>query len=296
VKKGDYMTALLVLFLSLFAFAQEFQYGLDGSFMTTAGTGTPGTPTIVNYSVNWNETSTGLQGIYRDNFFSQTGPTIVTGNVSQTGRTMNVILARATNTVKALTLATGPTSEASSSIPVRVTTSDVGGTIIDSPPQRDALLTSRQTSLTSNGNTNCTIGFGAFTGFCGLYNGIFSEVSDNGNRCDLLTAGNPRLEFGTDTVFKLYLNYVPAGASQVSHTIGSFSASQQSTNVNVNGRYCDALPGTTFPGNDCKTLNLTGSLRGAEDFRQFVGTYTIQDEVTAESCSYNLSLSRELTY
>lgn len=290
------MSILLVLFLALTAFAQEFQYRMEGSFNTTAVPGEPGIPTTVNYTINWNETSTAIQGLYRDNYFSQAGPNIVSGTVNNDGRTMNVILPQAVSGVRSLRISTTQTGTGSGSVPVSVVTrNNVGGNIDNL--DNFALLTALPAATNAQAQEeSCTIGFGALTGFCGIYNGVFNEVSDNRNRCNLLTAGNPRLELGVNTVFSLYLNYIPGVTNQSSHTIGAFPPSPLTASVNINARYCAPLPGTTFVPGDCLNLNLTGDFLDQTDNPTFIGTYTITDEVNADSCSYSMSLSRELSY
>lgn len=287
------MTYVLFLFLSISAFAQEFQYRIEGSFQTTAGPGTPGTPDTVNYSLSWNETSTTLQGLYKDNYFSQQGPNIVSGTVESGGRTMNVILPQPVNGVRLLRFNVAGANTGSTS--VRIATQDNVGRSIDTV-SNFALLSSNQAQVAAaDDNDSCVTGFGALTGFCGIYNGVFNETSDFSNRCNLLTAGNPRLELGADTVLRLYLNYLPGSTPGSSHTIGTFIPSPQTTAINITSRFCAALPGVEFPVGDCKNLNLAGDFRNVESSYSFIGTYTIADEVTGESCSYDMSLTREVT-
>lgn len=283
------MTVILFLFFALSGFAQEFQYRLEGSFASNA--------TTVNYTVNWNETSTALQGLYQDNLFAK-GPTQMTGVVSATGRTMSIILPTEILGVRQISLQTPMVNTSTGSIPMNITTRDNIGRIVDSPSNM-ALMTALQVATAPGAGTNdesCVIGFGALTGYCGLYTGTFNEISDNSNRCNILTSGNPRFELAADTVFRLYLNYIPGVASPELHTIGAFLPSPQSNTINVTSRNCTTIPGTTFIPTNCKTVNLNGIFFDQVGTITFNGTYSIADEVTADSCTYTMSLTREVTY
>lgn len=291
------MRFMIFLLMCFSAYAQTFQYRAEGSFQTNSGLGTPGTPSTVNYSVNWNETATTLQGLYRDDFFAQTGSSVLTGTVSRAGRKMNVILPEAINGVKSIVLSSTSRLASNGSIPMKVVTLSNEGTTVDSPPVNTALLSALQESVSQINEDNCERGFGSLAGFCGLYDGTIREVTDPFNRCQLLAAGNPRLELGEDTVLKLYLNYIKNAPTQSSHTIGALPVSISSNNVNVTGRYCADLPGTKFSRGNCHTLNLAGDFRqDAGQPRRFTGTYTITDDVNGESCSYSLDVTQGITY
>ena len=283
------MTVILFLLFAFSAFAQEFQYRLEGSFASNA--------TTINYTVNWNETSTTLQGLYQDNLFAK-GPTTLTGVMSATGRTMTVILPTETFSVRQISLQTPMVSTSTGSIPMNITTRDNIGRIVDAPSNM-AMMTTMQVATAPRAGTNdgsCVVGFGALTGFCGLYNGTINEISDNRERCNILTSGNPRLELAADTVFRLYLNYIPGAPSPELHTIGAFLPSPQSSTINVTSRNCTNIPGTTFIPTNCKTVNLNGIFFDQAGTLTFSGTYSIADEVTADSCTYTMSLTREVTY
>lgn len=196
------MTVILFLFIALSAFAQEFQYRIEGSF--------PSNETTVNYSVSWNETSTDIQGLYQDNILAK-GPTTVTGTVTATGRTMNVILPTEVLGIRQITLQTPTVGTTSGSIPMNIKTLDNIGRTVDNPSNM-AMMSTMQAATSpgaAGGNDGCVIGFGALTGYCGLFNGSFNEINDNRNRCNLLSGGNARLELAADTFFRMYLNYIP---------------------------------------------------------------------------------------
>lgn len=287
-----------VLLLLLFAFsvhAQSFQYRLQGSFATLA-TPDPTNPTIVNYTISWNETSNSLTGIYQDNYFTQGSPQTLSGTLSATGRAMTVILPQAMNDVRHLSFLTDRSTSGSASM--TITTRDNVGSVIDSPSSFALIETVAVPTLASGTNDgSCTVGFGMLTGSCGIYNGSFNEIRDNNNRCSLLTAGNPRLELGENTAFSLILNYIPNSTNRESHTIGTFPPSPQNLNVDVTSRTCNNIPATTFVSGNCKTLNLNGIFtQGPGANIQFTGTYTITDDVNSDSCAYTMYLTRELNY
>jgi hypothetical protein len=284
------MTVILFLLFAFSAFAQEFQYRLEGSFVSNA--------TTVNYIVNWNETSTTIQGLYQDNLFAQGGPKILSGTVAPSGRTMNVILPQELLGVRSIILHTPMVGTTSGSVPLNITTQDNLARTVDSPDTFSMMSTLPKTTSPGDEKNEevCVIGFGVLTGFCGLYNGVFNEISDNRNRCDLLTGGNLRLELTPDTVFTLHFNYALGQAEPTFHTIGAFALSPQTNTVNITGQNCSVLPSTTFIPNNCKTINLNGSFLDQAGIVTFNGTYTIADQVNADSCSYSMSLTREVTY
>lgn len=276
------MTVILFLFLTLSAFAQEFQHRLEGSFTSNA--------TTINYTINWNETSTTLQGLYQDNLFAQ-GPTTMTGTVGTTGRTFSVILPTETLGVRQLVFQSPVVTTTSGSIPLNITTRDSIGRVVDAPNTMAMMSTMQAATAPGVGNDDsCVIGFGALTGYCGMYNGAMNEISDNRERCNLLSLGNPKLELAADTVFRLYL------ADQQLHNIGPFLPSPQSNTINVTSRNCTVMPGTTFVPNNCKTVNLNGIFFNQAGTITFNGTYSISDEVNADACSYTMNLTREVTY
>lgn len=309
------MRVLLLLFFAFSVHAQSYQYRLEGTFTTNStaapvapnGIAAPDTsmgseptsPTIVNYSVNWNETSTTIQGVYQDNYFSQGAPRQLSGSVTPNGRNMTVILPTTVSDVRQVSIVTNVGTTVTGSVPVAIKTQNTIGSTIDNT-NSIALLTALPAASEGAGvdhDQDCLVGFGALSGMCGIYNGTFNEFSDTSQRCHLLSQGNPRLQFGTNTTFSFILNYIPGARTQTSHTIGSFLPSPQTNSINISGRNCSTLSGTNFPGADCKTLNLSGTFRpDATSNYGFVGIYQIVDEATGDSCSYELNLTRESAY
>lgn len=282
------MTAILFLFMMISAFAQEFQYRLEGSFVSGNST--------VNYFINWNETDATIQGLYQDNLLAR-GPKLLSGSVTVSGRTMSVILPEDVLGVRSISLETPVSGDINGSVPVNIKTSDSIGRVIGSARTFAMVTKPFNRGAQSIQNTNqCTVGFGALTGFCGIYEGSMNEIYDNRQRCDLVSGGNYRLELAADTVFRLYLNYIPGLPVTEFHNIGAFLPSPTSNTINITGRNCSVLPGTTFIPNNCKTINLNGVFLNQISNISFTGTYTISDEVTADTCSYSLMLHREIVY
>jgi hypothetical protein len=294
---------LLVRFLTSFLltlptliFAQDFQYSLEGSFTTTSTPTTQPTPLTVNYQVRWNETSTDIQGMYQDNLFAKDGPKLLTGTVSPTGRTFNVILPFDEQGVKSITLTSPQGGLLTGTVPMTVETRNNAGINVDTVPGF-ALMDSRGGPLGQGPNQNqCTIGFGAISGYCGLYTGTWIENFDSTDRCNLLTAGGLRMELAANTAFTIYMGYIDTTANIPFHALGTFVTAPLSTSISQRRRVCEPLSGTTFTPTTCKTLSLSGIFFEQAGDRAFNGTYSIYDESTGESCSYNLDLRREVIF
>lgn len=283
------MTVILFLLLSFSAFAQgQFEYQMEGSFTSDAET-----PVIINYSISWNEAGTILSGIYKDNYFSQDIPKVVSGTKSDDGRVFNVILPAEVGGVKALRFSSNVSASMSGTIPMNIQSNDTVGSAVDTD-SGFALMNALPAAFDAPflEEDACTVGFGSLTGFCGLYAGNFNEFADAGNRCNLLSGGNTRLELSTDTFLRLHLNYLPGIPNQPIHNIGAFIPTPVTNSINVSGTACGPLPGTTFNPN-CKEMNLAGSFSEQGANIVFTGTYSIRDQVTGEICSYSMILNRE---
>jgi len=296
-EKGVYMINVLLFLASFLAYSQDFQYRLEGSFQSRADKSLD-QPITVNYSLNWSETSDEIQGIYRDNYFSPNANKIISGTISSEGRKFNLIFSAPTQDVKQLTLSTTQTGALSGTIPLTINTFDAIGITIDSLETVGLMTTLPTLSQNKrlNDDQNCIIGFGSLTGLCGLYSGTFQEMADNRNRCDLLGGNNPRLELSSDTIFRVYLDYIPGTPSPLIHNIGAFLPSPTSNTISVTGRTCGPLPRTSFEAQNCRTLNLSGIFSVLGNSVQFNGTYSIRDDVNADTCSFTLILNREVIY
>ena len=315
------MSLLVRFFISfcvlapIWAFAQSFQYKIEGSFMAQGLGGASGSnsaypvspalpntiPVIsdpgavtVNFTIRWNESANVVQGIYQDNYFS-TAPNVVSGNVMNIGRNFTVILPAEVNGAKTIVIRTSQTGAYSGSVPATIMTmNNVGGTLYSE--NTFGYMSSLSNSINEIPGSGCSIGFGSLTGFCGLYGGNMTEISDSGNRCDLLLTGSPRLELGTDTKFKLYLNYSNSINNIPFHDLGTFTASPDGLSVTVSRRECGPLPGTNFPDNNCKILMLNSSFFNTAGNITMSGNYTITDELSGEACSYNMFFNRQTVY
>lgn len=291
------MTVILFLMIAVQAFAQQFQYRLEGSFQTSSAPGTS-SPIVVNYIVNWNESSDVIQGMYQDNFFSQGSPVAIGGTKSAAGRNFLLIFPEAISGVKTISLKTPETSDITGSMPMKMATTNVVGAPVDS--QNGFALMTTMPIVSSTGTTSdsgtCVVGFGALTKYCGLYNGTFNEIYDSDDRCHLLTEGSPRLELAPDTVFRLYLNHIKGIPNLPLHNIGAFLPSPQNSSINLSRQDCSALPGTSFESNNCRMLNLSGFFTDQGGSITFSGTYQIVDTTNGDSCSYSLNLLREVAY
>jgi hypothetical protein len=78
------------------------------------------------------------------------------------------------------------------------------------------------------------------------------------------------------------------------HVIGAFSPSPVSNSINVTGRNCGPMDGTTFPVNNCKVMNLSGMFFELGTTIQFTGIYSITDVVSGETCNYNMVFQRQI--
>ena len=295
------MTVILFLLFSLSAFAQQFDFTLDGSFTTKAAPGAS-TPTTVNYSISWNETSTSIQGIYKDNYFSNGTPQNVSGTIGPDGRSFSVIYPSPVYGVRQLILKSGSGGLVTGTISVRIRTlSSVGGEIDNQTGFALVAAAPQATTATGTGtargpeSAQCTVGFGAITRMCGLYRGTINESIDNANQCNL-AGTNIRLELGVDSVFRFYPDYVPGLTTNPVHSIGAFLPSPTVPSIMVSRRDCGFLPGTAFPTTDCKTLTLTGTFSTLGPNIQFNGNYSISNDGTGSFCNYSMTLNREVGY
>lgn len=288
------MTLILMLFLSLSAFAQQFHFKADGSFQTRAAPGAQ-TPTTVNYTISWNETATDIQGIYQDNYFAQTSPLAVGGTPTANGRTFTIIFPQPVYGVRQIMMKTSSTGFATGSTDFHIRTLDNVGSEIDDFRGFALLASTPQKQETEADETRCVTGFGVLTHMCGLYNGTINEVSDTRNRCNL-AAGAVRLELGDDSVFRFYPDYTSNVPDQSFHNLGAFLPSPMTTTISVSRQECGELPGTTFVPGNCRTLTLSGTFNSLGNLRQFTGNYTISDDVNGDRCQYSMVMGREISY
>ena len=129
-----------------------------------------------------------------------------------------------------------------------------------------------------------------------ITNLVFFLVPSTIDRVPVPTDG---VDFLTKLAFEILFSTDKPSRFQLNpelHTIGAFLPSPQSNTINVTSRNCSTIPGTTFIPTNCKTVNLNGIFFDQVGTITFNGTYSIADEVTADSCTYTMSLTREVTY
>lgn len=278
----------LLFLISSTAYAQDFEYQMNGSFSLNTSDINPPT---VNFSLSWNEASGQIEGIYSDNYFI--GSTEVTGSTLLQGKSFLVNFPIVTNGVRSIAImavGAGP-----GNVPLTITLRDTFGNPA-SYHNVDAVITSPTPATAEDPVENCSVGFGDLTGYCGIYGGSINEVSDIYSRCRTIASTFTRLELASTLDLNLYLGYRDTLVGLPSHPLGSLPLSPVSSAISVTHRNCGPLPGTTFPPDNCQVLTLSGTFDEIVDTKQFSGTYVITDEVNNQSCTFNLTLEREVAY
>lgn len=282
---------LSLLFSSL-AFAQiktNYAYKLDGTYMLESSVIRP-----VKFSLRWNEKDGKIDGIYLDNYFTRT--TDIRGSARDSGRSFTVPLEAPVKGVKTIHILSGHTAQADSAttVPMSIITRDIKGnplTTVESEGQIISLA--HREELMQEQEAECEEGFGKLAGYCGLYGGMISQNIIPGQECNLLRSNAVRLELTTDGEFLLHLDRNPVVVNRPAHYIGRIGFNPQSNGVDVLSRSCRPLADVNFPGDNCKILNLVGTLSRKGNDRHFEGSYVITDEATKRSCKYNLSLDMQ---
>jgi hypothetical protein len=280
--------ALCLLFFTVTLKAQTELYQLRGGFkLETSGQKT------VAFVLQWSEKDGAIEGTYSDNHF--TNNATVTGGADDFGRNFVVRFPANIQGVRTINIlsATKGADKTAIDIPVTVVTRDLSGSPLTSV-RANAQFTN-VTGLVAQAQEDEPCGpqkFGALAGYCGIYVGLVTKEADANNRCDLL-AKNVRLELTSDEDLILHVDEVTAITVTPAHLIGRLPSSIESTSIDVLNRSCRPLPGTTFPGDNCKRLNLRGDFTREEETRSFTGIYHIIDEVTNQSCRYRLSMNQE---
>lgn len=283
---------LILLFLTLLplqVFSQEYRFRLEGSYSLSPGFN----QTPVNFTLQWNEFTDSIRGIYKDNYYTTSAN--VEGTVGNGSRTMNVLFPDVKNGAKNITFLSSQSDPVNGAIPLSITVRDGAG---------NTLMTNNISGImssanASNGNdgTLCSVGFGSLTGYCGMYAGTVTEGADANNRCNLIGDGSLRVELSTDKSVNVYLNYTNSIRGIPVHRLGSIPLTSLSPNMDQKSRNCGTLAGTSFFAGNCQSLFLTGSFsETSTSGRSFSGTYTITDETTSEFCTLNLTLERTVVY
>ncbi|HXH29367.1 MAG TPA: hypothetical protein VNJ01_01020 [Bacteriovoracaceae bacterium] len=276
-------TALLFIILSFSALGQNAQYELRGSFPH------PITKGPANFTMRWSETNGRIQGQYDDN--ASKGTVKVIGAKGDNSRIFRMAMPK-NNTLGAMTIITGEDTagQTGTKIPVSIVTQD----------QKGVPLTSNTTSATivamgpvqRQQEEGCQEGFGAVAGFCGVYEGMISENVDKSRKCTLNDGMNPSLQLDPEGNFILHAGPVSELVDSPIHRIGRLQTKPGSARVDVLSRECRPLAGIGFAGDNCKRINLIGRFTENNTRKRFVGTYSIVDEKTNASCSYQLTLAQ----
>jgi hypothetical protein len=287
---------LRLLFLLLFqsayvAHAQTtgiYQYQMDGTFQGTVPEGLR--QADVTFNLIWREINGRIEGTYRDNYFVNNTP--ITGTAGLHGRVFIVEFPRVIQGVSSLSITTNMVNLQSGTAPIMVLMRDPGTRSLS---QANISATVGVISQAPEVQSNCDIGFGALTEFCGLYAGRIQEVSDTSNRCNLPDYGF-RMELNTDAKFNMYFYYSDNTVGIPVHELNSLPNPPLSPVVNLTTRHCGTLVGTGFNPENCQALRLEGRFEDNGGLRSFRGTYLMTDEISNESCQYELVLEREKGY
>jgi hypothetical protein len=273
--------------------AQDLQFQLRGSFPITDNQ-LP-TPSIVHFELEWNEIDGVIRGEYQDSRL-QLSSIRFAGESTGQGRTMRVQLPATVKNVRALTFQTAQTGMQSGETATRVVLRDELGNVIASKEVTGTMVARSDEATVATPNV-CTIGFGVLSGYCGLYAGQVTETADTLNRCDLQDPSTElRLELALDTSVRLYPRFLNSTPGADFHELGTLPTSPLETDLNLSSRNCGELPATRMNPESCRQLTLSGNFSTTAGIRNFSGTYAIVDEITGETCRYNLNLERVLAY
>lgn len=280
------LVRVLVLFsLSFSVFAQDFEKRMEGSFSLNTSDISPPT---VNFTISWNEANGEIQGIYSDNYFVSSAE--VSGSSLLQGKSFLVdfpIVTSGVRSIAIMAIGSGP-----GSVPLTLTLRDTFGNA-SSIHNVNAVMTGAEATTE---NASCSVGFGALTGYCGLYAGNINEISDTRSLCYRVDSSATRLELASSMDMRMYLGYRDTIVGLPSHPLGSLPISPITGEVSLTGRNCGELSGTRFPAENCQTMNLSGNFTELAGVKRFNGTYVITDDETDESCTYTLTLDRTIAY
>lgn len=279
---------LILITLAMTSVSLASPYQLKGSFFFKKGEKNP-----VSFSLRWIEKEGNITGLYTDDRFSQRAP--VRGIVSDTGRTFEIVLPEEKGGVKSFSLLTASMDAAATGkqVPLQLVTRDMTGN-----PLSTARFTAQFTETQSASATQaqeerpCSEGFGEMAGYCGRYGGMVSEEYDSGRLCDFMSSKNVRLEVDNEANVIFHTEQPADRHASQDHLIGRIPSDSASRSVDIMSRHCRPLPGTNFPGDDCKRINLIGTFSSRNGNPHFTGTYSIIDEKNDRSCRYSMTMDR----
>jgi hypothetical protein len=286
----SFILRLLFLLFSWSAYAQTgiYQYQMDGTFQGRVPQDLR--QVDVTFTLAWREINGRIEGTYRDNVF--TNNTAVTGTTGMNGRIFSVDFPRVIQGVSSLSITTNMTNLQSGTAPTMIVMMDPSANSLSQYNVSAAVVVFGGAQPIES---NCDIGFGALTEYCGLYAGRIQEVSDTSNRCNLPEYGF-RLELNTDAKFNLYFYYSDSTVGIPAHGLNSPPTPPLTPEVNITNRHCGTLVGTGFNPENCQALRLEGRFEDNGGLRSFRGTYMMTDEISNENCRYELVLEREKGY
>jgi hypothetical protein len=134
----------------------------------------------VTFTLAWREINGRIEGTYRDNVFTNNTP--VTGTSGMNGRIFSVDFPRVIQGVSAFSITTNMTNLQSGTAPIMIVMMDPSANSLSQYTVSAAVVVFGAAQAIES---NCDIGFGALTEYCGLYAGKIQEVSDTSNRCNL---------------------------------------------------------------------------------------------------------------
>lgn len=277
-----YFLSFLLALSSNVSWAQE--YLLTGNY--TLDSSRPGP---IHFTLKWKEENGKIEGRYNDSRFGAAAS--VKGSATDVGRTFQITYSQVVQGVKTITFLTSQDKarETGLEVPLAIVTRDARGNPLTNVDIKAQFLSAPVLAQRQE-ESNCQEGFGSLAGYCGIYSGVIAEESDGRNRCNLLFTDAIRLQLDTTGQVILHFGEVNQITAEPFHQIGRTPYDPNRTTVDVLSRQCRALVGTTFPTDDCKLLNLSGTFSIERTKRHFTGTYTIRDEKSLDSCSYSLSL------
>lgn len=284
------MKILILLLLSFSSLTFASGYRMTGNFTLFGNTSAPLRST---YTLTWTEINNSIQGRYSDNVLAPNAG--VTGTIANGKRNFQIVLPTpdTRHGVKSLVIETSDVQGMAPNITTVVISKDLNGSPIESSVVFSSLSQDNSVGAQGPSVENCSTGFGALTGFCGLYSGNTNEAEDTGNTCQL---SGTRLELARNGDLNLFFNYTGTLQGIPRHSFGSLLGVPTGQNINSTIRHCGALGATTMNSIGCQILHLVGSFQDFGGTRNFSGTYDIRDEVTGNTCSYSFNLSRESIY
>lgn len=283
-----FITFIFFFLLTPLVFGETYQYELKGSYKLESSVKKP-----VKFSLRWSEENGDIVGTYSDDHFARFAE--VSGEGSYLGRTFIVKFPEEKRGVRSIIILSSVARKpkTGTTVPISVITRDIKGNPLTTVEARTAFnVLSRQTVAQLQEENACADGFGALSGFCGIYAGLLAEESDRRNRCNLLFADAARLELTEAGMVYLHLGEVNEIINTPGHAIGRIPVNPENTSIDLLTRVCGPLSGVNSSSTTCKRMHLLGDFDIEGNDREFTGTYTISEEDSNMECRYSLSMDR----